>query len=244
MSISRVPHRLVLLGAPGSGKGTYAKKIASKLSNIHSSLPIFSTGDLIRDEIKNQTSLGQAAQKASETGQLVPDDVVTSVVLARLEGFRETGYILDGFPRTIAQAESLSKYRNGELNPTTVVNINLATDVIVQKLAGRRVCTGCGTSYNLTSVVDVERGYDMPAMLPDDACLETLEIRKDDAKDVVQARLKVYEIETAPLIGYYKEKDRLVDFVVKKGLKDLPMLLKKIVKHQELTRLAEQWAIP
>jgi len=249
-----------MLGAPGSGKGTYAKALASSTelllsknntTTTTSSLPIISTGDIIRDEITRNTSLGKAAQQAAENGQLVPDAIITDIVLKRLSSFdadslRPTlpspGYILDGFPRTPAQAQSLLEYEGGKYAPTAVININLATDVIVQKLAGRRVCTKCGTSYNIANVVDSNRGYDMPAMPPPKECEETLTIRKDDDPKIVKERLLVYERETAPLIELYQETGLLIDFQVKKGMKEMPLLLKKIVKHGEASQLADEWS--
>ena len=194
-----------MLGAPGSGKGTYAKEIARALlptTTNSSTLPILSTGDILREEILKNTNLGVQAKLATEGGMLVPDELVTSIVFSRLHQFQTTGYILDGYPRTLAQAESLATFPSipssdsdnnvdddgvlQSLTPTTVINLSLATDVIVEKLMGRRVCTECGTSYNVASVVDLERGYDMPAMLPPKECEDMLVSRKDDTVDVIE----------------------------------------------------------
>ena len=236
--------RIVMLGAPGSGKGTYAKAIAKDVvhSTTQHTLPILSTGDLIRSEITQRTDLGNAAKQATEAGQLVPDALVTAVVLPQLERLRTQGYILDGFPRTLGQAEALANYDGGSLAPTTVVNVNLATDVIIEKLLGRRVCLNCGTSYNLANVRDEERGYDMPALLPPAACANTLTTRVDDEHSIISKRLEVYTQETSPLIAWYKEQGLLVDFVVKKGMKDVPILKKKIRNHQQATIVAEEWS--
>jgi adenylate kinase len=230
-----------MLGAPGSGKGTYAKAIAQHLADLSpatgaagtpSPLPILSTGDLIRDEIARDTDMGRAAKGASESGQLVSDDLVMSVVLSRLENMGACGFILDGFPRTIGQASALQAHNSGALGPTTVVNVDLAHDVITQKLMGRRVCAGCGTSYNVASVFDKERGYDMPAMPPPPACADTLTSRVDDTLEIIAARLDVYERETSPLIEFYKRQGLLVEFEVKRGMQDVPFLKRLIEQHQ------------
>ena len=243
------PLRIVMLGAPGSGKGTYSKAIAANIvkylspsTQAHTTLPVLSSGDLIRSEIAKQSDLGRAAQQASEAGRLVPDALVTSAVLAQLEAYQTSGYILDGFPRTLAQAESLSNHASGSVAPTTVINVNLATDVIVQKLLGRRVCAKCGVSYNLANVIDPVRGYDMPAMLPPASCAQTLTTRVDDTDQVIAKRLEVYQAETKPLIEWYQEQGLLIDFVVKKGMKDVPILKNKIKKHWQATAIAEEWS--
>lgn len=247
--------RIVMLGAPGSGKGTYAKSLAAKLPNLtmnkdvvnnnnNRPLPILSTGDMIRSEIVNNTKLGREAKEASEKGLLVPDSLVTEVVLSKLEDSSRVnyndGFILDGYPRTLNQARTLSEH--DLLSPTTVVNVDLAQDVIIEKLLGRRVCSKCGTSYNLANVIDVDRGYNMPAMLPLKGCLNTLEKRADDTLEVIQRRLEIYEKETGPLIEWYEERGLLVHFKVKNGMKDLPSLIKKIKKHVNVQIIANEWA--
>ncbi len=154
------------------------------------------------------------------------------MVLHHLEGMRSSGYILDGFPRTIGQASALQEYDAGALAPTTVVNIDLAHDVITQKLLGRRVCAECGTSYNIASVIDETRGYHMPAMPPPPHCLGKMTSRADDTADIIVARLEVYERQTAPLIEFYRNQGLLVSFVVKKGMDDVPLLKQKIETQQ------------
>ena len=201
--------KIILLGAPGAGKGTYASHI-SPLLNI----PHISTGDLVRAEIKAGSDLGEKVKEYSSKGLLVPDEVITAMLKKRLaEKDAEKGCILDGFPRTIPQADMLGTIAAVDL----VINIELDEDIIVQKIAGRRVCRQCGDIYN---VADINKGdLRMPPLLPHvdgvcDKCGGELYQRNDDKESVVVDRLKIYHEQTAPLIEYYRKKGLLKDFQV------------------------------
>jgi adenylate kinase len=213
----------MFLGAPGVGKGTYAGKIAPKYG-----IPTISTGDLIRAEVKKPNStIGKELASYTSKGLLVPDATVVKMVQQRLqEKDCEKGYLLDGFPRNLTQAEILHKIEPLRL----VVNITLKQEYLERKILGRRVCPCCNKNFNVAHISDGE--YQMPPLLPkhgnpekcdcDRQC--TLEKRADDTPETVRQRLIVYEKETAPLIGYYSKLGSLLNFDVKKGLDDLPKL--------------------
>ncbi len=180
--------KVVLLGAPGAGKGTQAKRISDFYA-----IPHISTGDIFRENIKNGTELGQLAKSYMDKGQLVPDEVVVSIVEDRLKKEDcQKGWLLDGFPRTLEQAESLAKFTDVDV----VLDIEADFSLLEDRLCGRRVCPGCGASYHIStySEPDCER------------CGQTLVHRDDDTKEVVRSRLEVYEKQTRPLIEYYTEK--------------------------------------
>ncbi|CAK4494846.1 unnamed protein product [Aphanomyces euteiches] len=213
--------RMMFLGPPGVGKGTYATRIAPKLN-----IPTISTGDLVRAEIKRDSALGKQIKEFSSTGKLVPDEIILTMVRARLqEQDAQRGYILDGFPRNVSQAIGFDKIDTLDL----VVNFELPEWVLLEKISGRRMCSSCGTGFNVANINQGE--YVMPPLLPKvdgvcDKCGGTHLIqRPDDAVDVVRHRLKVYDDETAPLISYYEEKGVLKNFHVTKGLADLDRLM-------------------
>ena len=180
---------IILLGAPGAGKGTQASKISDGFS-----LPHISTGDIFRENIKNRTPIGMLAKSYTDQGLLVPDEVTCQIVKERLG--REdckNGYMLDGFPRTIAQAEALDKITKVDL----VINIDVDFSLLLDRLCGRRVCKDCGESYHITKL----NGETKCAR-----CSGELYQRKDDNPETVQSRLDVYKAQTAPLIEYYGKK--------------------------------------
>ena len=188
--------KIVMLGAPGAGKGTQADKIAEKYN-----IPHISTGDIFRSNIKAGTELGKKAKSFIDQGLLVPDEVTIGMLLDRIhEADCENGYILDGFPRTIPQAESLTAAleENGEA-------IDFALDVevpdanIVNRMAGRRACLKCGATYHTEFAAPKKEGIC-------DTCGENLVLRDDDKPETVQKRLEVYHEQTHPLIDYYKKK--------------------------------------
>ena len=183
---------IVLLGAPGAGKGTQAALIAKEYN-----IPHISTGAILRKNIQEGTELGKQAKSYIEAGQLVPDSLVIDIVADRLgQDDAKNGFILDGFPRTIAQAEALDRVTTIDL----VLDINVPFEAIIERLSGRLVCK-CGE----TSHVDwVDSDRKCPK------CGETLFVRDDDKPETVRARLAVYEKQTAPLIGYYEAKGNLV----------------------------------
>ncbi len=197
---------IILLGAPGAGKGTQATRISDKYG-----MPHISTGDIFRENIKNQTEIGLLAKSYIDKGQLVPDDVTCRIVEERLSraDCREKGYLLDGFPRTIAQAEALDKFAKID----AVVNIDIDFSLLMNRLCGRRVCRECGESYHVSML----NGATTCAR-----CGGELYQRKDDNPETVQSRLAVYTEQTAPLIDYYKKKGVLLNFI---GTDDPPAVL-------------------
>jgi adenylate kinase len=193
--------RLILLGPPGSGKGTQAVRLADALK-----IPAISTGDIFRTELKNNTPLGLKAKTYMESGGLVPDSVVIDMVNERLQKNDCTdGFILDGFPRTIPQAEGLGKiFSDLNLNLTKVINIEVKDDIIVKRLCGRMACEKCKTDFNSFSNPPAAAGVC-------DACGGTLVSRSDDNEETIKNRLEVYTRETAPLIDHYKNELLTVD---------------------------------
>lgn len=194
--------RLILLGAPGAGKGTQAVNISQKLD-----IPHISTGDIFRANIKEGTELGKRAKQFIDQGLLVPDDLTISIVKDRLQKADcKEGFLLDGFPRTIPQAEQLDavlKDMGVELD--AVINLEVPDDVIVRRMAGRRVCRGCGMAYHISSNPPKTEGLC-------DYCGDELIVRDDDKEETVLERLKTYHEKTKPLIDYYKAKGLLLQF--------------------------------
>ena len=187
--------KIIFLGAPGAGKGTQAEIVSERLG-----IPAISTGAIIRRAIKDGTKMGLEAKKFIEQGNLLPDDIVIGIVKERLaESDCAGGYILDGFPRTVPQAEALDKMG---ISLDKVVSIEVSDETIIERMSGRRVCQGCGktyhTVYNPSSKGEVC-----------EVCGSALSIRADDAPDVVRSRLEVYHSTTEPLKEYYSEKGNL-----------------------------------
>ena len=197
------------MGPPGVGKGTYASRIGPKMG-----IPHISTGDLFRENIKKETDLGKKASEYMDRGELVPDELTIRMLQERIsKPDCERGFILDGFPRTIPQAEALDRITKID----RVVNITLREDIIVKKIAARRICRKCGDIYNLADIRF--ESYRMPPLLPKkegicDKCGGELYQRDDDREEVVRERLKTYEKNTAPLIEYYRKKGIMVDVEV------------------------------
>ena len=187
--------KIIMLGAPGAGKGTQAKMIAEKYS-----IPHISTGDIFRSNIKNGTELGTKAKAYMDKGLLVPDELTCDLVVDRInQSDCKKGYILDGFPRTIPQAKALTAALE-KMNTSIdyAIDVEVPDENIVNRMGGRRACTGCGATYHVT--------YNPPKTENVcDACGETLILREDDKPETVQKRLTVYHEQTQPLIDYYKE---------------------------------------
>ena len=186
--------KIIMLGAPGAGKGTQAKKIAAKYA-----IPHISTGDIFRANIKNNTELGQKAKTYMDKGELVPDELVVDLIMDRFkEAYCANGYVLDGFPRTIPQAEALDKAlsANGE-SVDYAVNVEVPDENIINRMSGRRACVGCGATYHIQFNPTKVEGIC-------DACGEKLILRDDDKPETVKNRLSVYHEQTQPLIDYYK----------------------------------------
>ncbi|MBV8362172.1 MAG: adenylate kinase [Deltaproteobacteria bacterium] len=193
--------RLVLLGPPGAGKGTQARMLESKLQ-----APQIASGDLLRTAVRNQTALGLQAKTFMDTGALVPDELVLGMIEERLrQADAQNGFILDGFPRTVAQAEVLESIlvrRNERLNK--VVAIIVPDEEIIKRISGRRTCRSCGAMYHML--------YEPPRTINVcDKCSGELYQREDDAEHTVSARLQVYASSTRPLLDYYRRWRLLVE---------------------------------
>jgi adenylate kinase len=185
--------KIIMLGAPGAGKGTQAKRIADKYG-----VPHISTGDIFRANIKNNTELGKKAKTYMDQGLLVPDELVVDLVVDRLkEEDAKKGYVLDGFPRTIPQAEALDEAlkKNGEAMEYAI-DIEVPDASIIERMSGRRSCTQCGASYHITYHPPKKEGVC-------DSCGGELVLREDDKEETVKKRLSVYHEQTKPLIAYY-----------------------------------------
>lgn len=189
--------KIIMLGAPGAGKGTQAKKIAD-LCNI----PHISTGDIFRANIKQGTELGKKAKTYMDAGDLVPDELVCDLVVDRIQQDDCTkGFILDGFPRTIPQAEALTNALNAiEQKMEYALNIDVPDENIIHRMAGRRACVGCGATYHLEFNPTKKEGIC-------DVCGEELILRDDDKPETVKNRLNVYHEQTKPLIEYYNKEN-------------------------------------
>lgn len=186
---------IILLGAPGAGKGTQATRISDKFG-----MPHISTGDIFRANIKNRTEIGVLAKSYIDKGQLVPDEVTCKIVENRLqEEDCKNGYLLDGFPRNVSQAEALEKFTKID----AVVNINIDFSLLMARLCGRRVCKNCGESYHVST---------LGGKTTCERCDGELYQRADDNPETVQKRLDVYGAQTAPLIDYYTKKGLILNF--------------------------------
>ena len=187
--------KLILLGAPGAGKGTQAEILCKELN-----IPTISTGNILRAAIKNGTPTGVKAKAFMDEGKLVPDEVIIGIINERLaEEDCANGYILDGVPRTIAQAEAIEK---AGIVFDHVISIEIADETIINRMSNRRVCEDCGASYHLVAVPPKVEGVC-------DKCGGKLVQRKDDAPETVKARLDIYHKETEPLKGFYAERGLL-----------------------------------
>ena len=187
--------KLILLGAPGAGKGTQAEILCKKLG-----IPTISTGNILRAAIKDGTPTGLKAKSYIDAGALVPDEVIIGIVHERLaQPDCQNGYILDGVPRTIAQAEALEK---AGIQFDAVVSIEISEEEILSRMSGRRVCGACGSSYNVVAIPPRVEGIC-------DNCGGKLIQRKDDTPETVRERLKVYHTETEPLVDFYRQRGLL-----------------------------------
>lgn len=185
--------KIIMLGAPGAGKGTQAKMIAEQYK-----IPHISTGDIFRANIKNNTELGQEAKSYMDKGQLVPDELTVKILLDRVaQDDCANGYVLDGFPRTIPQAEVLEQELN-KLNDKIdyAINVEVPDENIVKRMSGRRACLNCGATYHIEHIPPKQEGIC-------DKCGEKLVLRDDDKEETVKNRLKVYHEQTQPLIDFY-----------------------------------------
>ena len=193
--------RLVFLGAPGVGKGTQADRVTARFG-----WPKISTGDLLREAVRNQTPLGLEAKKSMDAGKLVPDSVVIGMVRDKLaEPLCRNGFVLDGFPRTVTQAEELNGIlTEKDLSLDRVINFRVSRQDVVNRLSGRRSCPKCQSVYHVAFAAPKINGQC-------DRCGAGLIQRSDDKPETIEARLKVYDEQTAPLIAYYENKQTLSD---------------------------------
>jgi len=193
--------RIVLLGPPGAGKGTQSKKISERFK-----IPTVSMGDVLRSELKKETPLAEKIRKYIEKGALVPDELLFDMIESLLDSKElEKGFILDGFPRTLVQAEALKGFlAERDVKLDGVVYIELASEEILERLTSRRVCSQCGKEYNIFFNPPSREGIC-------DICGGALKKRADDKEDVIEKRIRVYFSETAPLIEYYRREKKLVE---------------------------------
>jgi len=191
-------NNLILLGAPGAGKGTQGKNLSEQLA-----IPQISTGDILRENVRKKTALGLKAREFMDGGLLVPDEVVVNMMAERVRQTDcERGFILDGFPRNISQADALSGILNDIDKPiSAVIGVEVETKELIRRLSGRRVCRGCGVSYHEIFNPTMNSG------VCDECGSETYQ-RDDDSEETIKARIEVYESETHPLIEYYTKLDK------------------------------------
>ena len=216
----------IFLGPPGSGKGTYSKRISSILG-----IPHISTGDLFREHLKNQTEVGKKVKEFLDSGKLVPDELTIEVVKIRLsQEDCKNGFILDGFPRTIPQAEMLK----GITEIDVVTNLIIPEDILIEKTCARRNCKECGDIYN---IADINRdGIKMPPIYPKqqgkcDKCGGELIQRQDDNEETVKNRLEIYKKETQPLIDFYKERGILKDINITGPPEEMVKVILEMLKE-------------
>lgn len=210
--------RLILLGAPGAGKGTQASLIGKQLN-----IPTISTGDILRAAMRNKTPVGIKAKEYVDSGRLVPDNIIIDIVKERLESPDcINGYILDGMPRTIAQADALEE--NGIIIDK-VISIEIDADTIIERMAGRRVCLKCGATYHIHAAPPKKEGIC-------DNCGENLVIRKDDDPETLRTRLNVFQTETKPLIEYYQKRNKLSSVCNNNSIEETNRAIMTILKKE------------
>lgn len=207
----RYAMKIVMLGAPGAGKGTQAKRIAARYQ-----IPHISTGDIFRANIKEGTPLGMEAKKYMDQGMLVPDELTTNLVTDRVtQPDAVRGYVLDGFPRTIPQAECLDQALNKDgAHIEYAINVDVPDENIIRRMAGRRACLSCGATYHLEYIPTQKDGIC-------DHCGEEIVLRDDDKPETVKKRLDVYHAQTQPLIDYYKKQGILVNVDGTRNMDDI-----------------------
>ena len=216
--------RIVFLGAPGVGKGTQAEQVSSKFG-----YPKISTGDILREAVRNKTTLGVQAKTFMDQGQLVPDSVVIGLVKEKLhEPACAKGFLLDGFPRTVAQAEELDKtLKEKGLRLDRVINVKVPRAEVVRRLSGRRSCSKCQAVFHAEFAPPAREGVC-------DRCGEALVQRNDDRQETVEARLTVYDEQTAPLIAYYRQRGLLSELDGMGAIEDVQQRLLGLLAAQGL----------
>ncbi|KAJ4777863.1 adenylate kinase [Rhynchospora pubera] len=229
----------VFLGCPGVGKGTYASRLSQLLG-----VPHIATGDLVREELASTGPLSQKLVDIVNQGKLVSDEIIVELLTKRLskgEEKGESGFILDGFPRTVRQAEILE----GVMDIDLVVNLKLREDVLVEKCLGRRICSECGKNFNLARInVEGQNGQPgmyMPPLLPPSGCMTKLITRADDTEEVVKERLRIYNDMSLPVEEFYRRQGRLLEFDLPGGIPESwPKLLQvlSLEEHHDDKQLA------
>lgn len=228
LSTHRLQSCLIFLGAPGVGKGTFSKILCKDMNMEHIAL-----GDIIRQEIKTgQSQYAKKFQDCVKAGKLIPDEYVNEFALDRIQNTKKN-IILDGYPRTIQQAEFLEKQVGNSFN-IKALHITLDREVTMEKLLSRMVCTTCKDEFNSAHIMT--NGYDMPALLPNpqtcklgsDKCNPVMEQRVDDTKETIVKRFEEYDAKTKPLIDFYTSRNAMETFAVKKGKRDAPDLMQLI----------------
>jgi len=209
--------KIIMLGAPGAGKGTQAKMLSEKYG-----IPHISTGDIFRANIKNNTELGRKAKGYMDAGQLVPDELVVDLVVDRIKNADcMKGFILDGFPRTIPQAEALDYALNNQNEKIDyAINVDVPDENIIERMSGRRACVGCGATYHIVYNPTKKEGVC-------DACGQDLILRDDDKPETVRKRLQVYHEQTQPLIDHY---DKMGALLTVDGTQDIQVVFETITK--------------
>jgi adenylate kinase len=210
--------KLILLGPPGAGKGTQAKMLTERFD-----IPQISTGDILRTAVKDRTPMGVKAKSFMDAGGLVPDDVVIGIVRERLQNQDcAAGFILDGFPRTVAQADALKETLHSlGKDLDAVISLEVDTEALVARLTGRRTCRECGQGYHLKFDPPREAGRC-------DACGGELFQRDDDSEETIRKRLEVYHAQTSPLVAYYRNEDLLLPV---DGMQEIGTVQEKILSH-------------
>ena len=211
--------KIIMLGAPGAGKGTQAKMLAEKYG-----IPHISTGDIFRANIKNNTELGKKAKGYMDAGQLVPDELVVDLVVDRIKAEDcLKGFILDGFPRTIPQAEALDYALNNQNEKIDyAINVDVPDENIITRMSGRRACVGCGATYHIVYNPTKVEGIR-------DACGQNLILREDDKPETVKKRLEVYHEQTQPLIDHYEAKGVLLTVDGTQDINDVFAAITKVL---------------
>ncbi len=212
--------RIIMMGPPGAGKGSQAKIIAKEYSILH-----ISTGDMFRSALKNETPMGLKAKEFMDKGELVPDSVVNGLVEERIsQDDCKNGYVLDGYPRTINQADALSDIlEDKQQEIDVVISIDTSDETVIKRLTGRRVCVSCGAIYHVDNNPPEEQGVC-------DLCEGEVVQREDDKEETVRNRLEVYKKQTKPLIEYYEKKDLLVEVDGEQELSDVFADIKEILE--------------
>ena len=218
--------KLVLLGPPGAGKGTHAKKL-SETYRVRQ----LSTGDILRKQIKDKTELGQRAKDVIERGGLVSDELVNEMMAREIENLGiDKGFLLDGYPRTIGQADALDAFLKKHVTKLdAVLNFVASEKVLIDRLSGRRVCQKCGANYHVRNIPPKKEGIC-------DHCQIELVQRKDDKPETIANRLATYQKETAPLIDYYRQKGLLHDFSADTDVETMQRELKKFFEKTGLVK--------